>query len=99
MTEVLTKIKQSTISNNGFLNNTITLSTLATSKTQVPVDNKDDKKDVAIVDEEEVELPEYEKVKVVGRGTHLISVLCATYLIITSKCRFIWCCNFIHQKI
>ncbi len=55
---------------NGLLNRTVTISSaLVTSKTQVPVDAIDDKREnIVVVDEEEIELPEYEKVKVVGRG-------------------------------
>lgn len=73
MTELLNKIKQSTSSSNGetngFFNKTMTLSSsLATLKTQVPVDVIDEKKENLNDDEEEIDLPEYEKVKVVGRG-------------------------------
>lgn len=76
MTELLNKMKQTTISGNEFLNNTITSNTsLLTSKTQLPVDKKDDKMNNTIVDEEDIELPEYEKVKVVGRGSFGVAIL------------------------
>lgn len=71
MTELLNKLKQTTLSSNGgngFLNRTMTINTLATSKTNVPVDVTRVKEDNLIVDEEDIELPEYEKLKVVGRG-------------------------------
>lgn len=73
MTELLNKLKQTTTirngTSNGFLNNTTTVATsLAISKTQVAVDVIDEKHENITVDEEEIELPEYEKVKVVGRG-------------------------------
>lgn len=74
MTELLNKIKESTLSSNsnGLLNKTMTVSSsLATSKTQIPLDVIDEKNQNPIVDEEEIELPEYEKVKVVGRGEFL----------------------------
>lgn len=76
MTELLNKVKQSTFSSNGrsngFLNETMTVSSsLAISKTQIPVDVIDEKIENVVVDEEEIELPEYEKVKVVGRGAFL----------------------------
>lgn len=71
MTELLNKLKQTTLSSNGgngFLNRTMTINTLATSKTNIPVDVTHVKEDNLIVDEEDIELPEYEKLKVVGRG-------------------------------
>lgn len=75
MSDVLNKLKQSTLNgnvkSNGFLNNTMTVTaSLIASKTQVPIDVIDDKKE-NVVDEEEIVLPEYEKVKVVGRGSFL----------------------------
>lgn len=77
MTELLNKVKQSTFSSNGrsngLLNKTMTVSSsLAISKTQIPVDLIDEKIENLVVDEEEIELPEYEKVKVVGRGAFCI---------------------------
>lgn len=76
MTELFNKIKLQTATGNGNgernsnFNKTITItSSFATSKTQVPVDVIDEKKEISSVDDEEIELPEYEKVKVVGRGT------------------------------
>lgn len=78
MTELLNMLKQTTASrngkSNGFLNSTTTVSSsLAISMTQQAVDVADDKKENTIVDEEEIVLPEYEKVKVVGRGAFSIS--------------------------
>lgn len=76
MSELMNKMKHSTLSDNGFLNKTMTSNTsLVTSKTQLPVDKEDDKKNNTIVDEEDIELPEYEKVKVVGRGALFNSYL------------------------
>lgn len=70
MTELLNKIKLSApISNGEFnsnFNKTMTISSSLT--TQVPVDVIEEKQENPNVDEEEIELPEYEKVKVVGRG-------------------------------
>lgn len=73
--ELINKVKQSPLSSNGLLNKTMTLSSsLGTTKTHIPVDAIDQISENAIVADEEILLPEYEKVKVVGRGTVFISL-------------------------
>ncbi|KAJ6641122.1 Serine/threonine-protein kinase Nek8, partial [Pseudolycoriella hygida] len=80
MSGVSNKIKLSTLSNkngtNGFLNETVTVnSSLITTKTrtQTSINEIDEQKNSE--DDEEVELPEYEKIKVVGRGSFGVAIL------------------------
>lgn len=89
MTElILNKIKQSTLNGNVFLSKTMTSNTsLVSSRALVPIDEKVDENNVGtniIVDEEEIELPEYEKVKVVGRG--VFHILTKLHIRITKSC-------------